>query len=540
MAFTVSPTEAQAMQEDEAQLLMAITQAARSLTTVLPSPQTSVEKPPETLRIQMGRRLVYGQMARGEFRHELNLDRIKAISDAIQRPVTEGRNFEQYRGKVPAIEISDGNTILFREERDGTVSINQIQVQLEQRRPQTSPQVVGNGKHPIEQSDQLKTTSEQTPAIVQNPDWQANGLAQVAEYLLNPLGNIAPLYDAVSIRGYQISQAGDGLKVSKDNALILHTSNGKILEHHINQTDWETFQGLMIHPVSWNAQQRLQVDPGSPVQENLSMNRNGGRSIHPAIAVAERQIAQLPAGETRQLLTVTVQNWKQQISHGLQQGLNWLVSLPEGWRNHQIAQAALELFQRGYERTGEKSYQAGDYTISLRGQNLYSLSDHSGELMRFKPSKLLLYNQGVQIVLTRDRLGASHYRQIKKMQQHLVFMPQGSLGIETIYTAKTSKVEQTVKDFLLNHVGATVWNKEGGRFKLEIGDNFLRITDKQGDRGIIFQRKDGKVLSKLGSGDFKHFERLASRMAQAEQRAAEQPIPSGTHLRPRSSALEVG
>jgi hypothetical protein len=518
------------MQEDEAQLLLAILQATRSAVSLVNrthSPTVESSEQPESLRIQMGRRVVYGQLAHGQFRNELDADRMKAVFDALQRPVTPGVDPETYRGKVPAIEISEGKTVLFREERDGTVTVNQIQFQLEQRAAQTKNQIAAAQNGHLEAKSDLTTPTtghdeaillQRRSANALDAEWKANDLAQVAEYLLNPLGDEAPLYDAVSIQGYQISQTGDSWKVTKGNALVLHASNGRVLEHNISQADWEAFQGMMIRPVSWNAQQLPQVDAVSQDPINSSANQNGGISFtHPAIAAAERQIARLPEGLTKKLLTATVQDWKQQISQGFQQGVVWLASLPETWRNHQVAHAALDLFQRGYERTGEKSYQAGDYTISLRGQNLYALSDHSGELMRFKTSKPLLYRHCVQMVSISDRLGDSHRKHLQKMQRNGLFMPHGSLGIETVYTAKTSRVEQTVKDFLTNHVGANVWNKEGGRFKLEMRDDFLRITDKQGGRGTIFQRKDGKVFSRLGSGDFKHFERLATRMQRMEQ-----------------------
>ena len=83
----------------------------------------------------------------------------------------------------------------------------------------------------------------------------------------------------------------------------------------------------------------------------------------PALDIAERQLEQLPEGHTKELLQSTTQAWQEQIKPGLEKGVNWLVSKAEAWRNHQTARAALAIFQRGYERTGEKSYQLGSYTV---------------------------------------------------------------------------------------------------------------------------------------------------------------------------------
>jgi hypothetical protein len=532
MPFTVSPAEAQAMQEDQAQLLIALTQATRGLVSLLNQSPAPVVEPPETLRIQMGRRLVYGQLVHGQFRNELDADRMKAIFDAIQRPATEGSDPDQYRGKIPAIEIKDGETVLFREERDGTVTVNQIQFQLAQSPLERSLQ---NGTGEIKPAvEPLISALGQPVEIAQDTDWKADAIAQAAEYLLNPLGDDAPLYDTVSVRGYQIAQQGDHLKVTQDDRLVLESRNGEILEHQVNQNDWEVFQGLMLRPVASNIQQ------DNRTEQTHAITNGNGAGVYPAITVAEQEIAKLPEGTTKQLLTVTAQDWKQQLSQSLQQGVGWLASRPEAWRNHQIAHATLELFKRGYERTGEKSYQAGDYTISLRGQHVYHLSDSAGELMTFKASKSLLQRQTIQVLALSDRLGTSHQQQLRNLQFNSALMPQGSLGSETVYATKISRIEQTVKDFLRGHVGANVWDKEGGRFKLEVGEDFLRITDKQGDRGTVFQRENGQVLSKLGASDFKHFERLATRMHQV----AHQPSAPSTQPTPisrlKSAALEIG
>jgi hypothetical protein len=141
MAFTVNPAEAQAMQEDVAQLMGAIAQVARSLAASIHLPQ-SIRSPqpekPETIQIRLGRRLVYGWMADGKFRNDLNPDRLKLLFEALQRPVMQGVDLDKYKGKMPAIEIRDGDQILFREERDGTVSVNQIEFKLQQQKGSVS------------------------------------------------------------------------------------------------------------------------------------------------------------------------------------------------------------------------------------------------------------------------------------------------------------------------------------------------------------------------------------------------------------------
>jgi hypothetical protein len=163
MVFTISPQEAQAMQEDEAQLIGAIAQAAQSVIALamLRQPQSATAQVPDTLRIQMGRRVVYGRLNDGTFRNELTPETLKAVFDAVQRPVAEGTDPSKYRGKIPAIEIRDGDTVLFREERDGTVTVNAIQFQLEQstrqerESEQLSPDVSPPAEPPLDRAREM-------------------------------------------------------------------------------------------------------------------------------------------------------------------------------------------------------------------------------------------------------------------------------------------------------------------------------------------------------------------------------------------------
>ena len=288
MVLIINPADAQSIQEDEAQLLYAIGHATRSTVGLL-SRVNSSESPqlPEGLRIQMGRRLVYGQMSRGQFRNELDGDRMKALFDALQRPAAEGIDPSQYHNKIPAIEIRDGEQVLFREERDGTITVNEIQFQLERgqlgadiHQPQhhqvnqaaeanqtpqptitqpsiTSPNpketVVNNlNGHRAAVQNQQHSLSEETdnqpspaphPAI-QDSDWKADDMAQVAEYLLNPLGQGQPIYDEVAIQGYRIQHTEEGISVNKEGHSILTTQAGKVTTSQITEQDWEIFQRI--------------------------------------------------------------------------------------------------------------------------------------------------------------------------------------------------------------------------------------------------------------------------------------------------------
>jgi hypothetical protein len=621
------------MQEDQAQLLSAIAQATRGMINALDSSRAQQSEPPKTMRIQMGRRLVYGQMARGEFRNELTPDRLKTIFDALQRPVSEDIDPKKYQGKIPAIEIKDGDTVLFREESDGIVTVNAIAFQI-QRQNQTEKSTLGTEntntenqrsetkslqsksnlteqQQQAQQAQQFRvlaqsvldlqgvttatgnrqyqsknfiviedvendrlTVASQDKTVLQTTregqilvaapneipialseigeaykqaeklqwqmesnepppedlslDWQAQtiqaqDIVNTAQFLLNPLGDEKPLYDTVAIAGYKITQDEDGSTVTRGNdELVLIVREGQVWDYGSTRQDWEAFQRLQSQHSNIN-EQRMSTDRVDLTADFTSVLAEGENML-PAIAVAEREAAKLPDGATKQLLQATHQGWKQQVLQGLGQGLretmSWLASRPETMRDQSIARSSLELFNRGYLRTSEKSYEVGDFKVSLQGANLYTISDANGELMRFKATKSSvpgIQHQSIQILSKSDRLTSIHQAVLQQMREDKSFTPVGELDVEARYGAKTQRVEQTVRAFLSSQ-NVRIWDKEKGRFKFEIGeDNFIKITDKRDGRGVVYRRDNGRMMSQLEPNDFAHFDRLAQELQTTER-----------------------
>ena len=617
MVLTVSPAEAQAMQEDTAQLLSAIAQAAKLAIATLSRP---TDPRAEDLKIQMGRRQAYGQMADGQFRDELDANARQVIFDSLQRPAAAAVDASQYRGKVPAIEIREGDTLLFREERDGTVTVNAIELQLEQSisRSQTLSQPAIAAEPIAEIVPDLSSAD------------RATAIAQIADYLINPLGETQPVYDSVGVGDYRIKRNGNTLTISRDDELILIRMEEQIINERVTQQDWDAFQAIENRLMSfslnenvWNlesrpersaevllsqeynnlselwddlgrmtttelittATQRFDLYPDgvdavelendllkryeviqdiltaykaqqeidSPVPQDQVIltadvaDATDPQDVLPAIAIVERETAKLPEGNTKQLLQNTVKDWQQQFTQEahktVHQSRSWLTARWEHWRNHRLARTAIDLFNRGYERTGERWYRVGQYTISRKERDRYVLKDAKGELLQFqleKTSILGINRQRFRVLATSDRLSHKHLRDLQTVQQDKSIAPQGELDLETNYAIKTHRAEQTVRGFLQNYAKANVWEKDGGRFKLEIGvDGFLQITDKQAGRGVIFQRQNGAVFSKLNAQDLAHFERLAAKMQQAQQ-PVPQPKPElNGHASKKMPALEL-
>ena len=594
MPFTISPTEAQAIQEDEAQLLNAITQIAQRVPGVFRvGSSDNSQQSNDALRIRMGRRLVYGQLADGPFRHELDVNSLKVITDALQQPVTPGVNPDKYLRKVPAIEIFHGSVLLFREERDGTVTTNEIYFEVEEKASLQNQNILSiDDQKPIA----AESLAEAEPIVVEtiaeaSPSHEstdstvavarANQLLITAQHLLNPLRQSEAIYDEVSVQGYQIKKRDADIIISDGDSNVLHARNGEIVSSQVTDLDWAVLSQLQVperfpQPVL-NDLPKPTINEAAQVGSEDIQSTDGFQAMptvsaeppplmtvptedlgvqepinivettegHSAISVLERETENLPISVTRQLLHATVQDWKQQVSeqfsNRLQQGANWLSNQQTALQNQRLAHAVHQLFQRGYERTGEQSYHARDCTIERKGQNLYVLKDTVGELMKFKTSKVMGFGRRMTMVSVSDRLTNRQRQDLLDNQLDSSAMPQGSLDVEAAYAAKTQKVETTVRQFLTDFAHARTWNRENGQFKLEIGEgDTLRIIDKQDGRGVVFERSNGEVSSKLGGQDFTHFERLSARMenmaVRQDQSTEDQPTTNGFK---KTSAIEI-
>jgi hypothetical protein len=592
MPFTIRPDAAQAMQEDEAQLISAIAQVAQRVPAILKlaANNSASNARGDSLRIKLGRRLVYGQLADGPFRHELDANSLKVIADALQRPVTPDIDPAKYVNKVPAIEIFQGDILLFREERDGTVTTNEIQFQVEQENQtkqdnqkkrdsqavqnQVAQDQVAQDQVAQDQVAQDQTTQRQTaptPAPISvtasaeqtNPELmsekanntftvnKADQILRTAEYLINPLRQQEGMYDAVSVQGYQIKQSEQHVTVSQGERLILVARGGEVMSDQVTDQDWAALKqirvperfpqpaldavqssqdnlGIEESPHATNGavpKETKIIEPSKKVVEATTpqaaafsvLDREMQKPQAAAFSVLDREMQKLPNGPTRELIQTTLQDWKQQagqwFSTKLHESQNWLKNQQAVLQNQRLASAVQQLFQRGYERTGEHSYQMRGCTITREGQSLYVLKDAAGELMQFKTSKVLGLGRRLEVMSVSDRLTHEQRHSLLSAQSDPTMMPQSSLDVEAAYARKTRRVEKTTRQFLKDFAYANVWSKEGGQFKLEVGQgDLLRITDKQNGRGVVFQRQNGEVSSKLNGQDFAHFERLATKM----------------------------
>jgi len=219
---TISPSEADAAQHQVDRLFGILQQTLSDTMQWIASRKPQQTDKDEVLRIWMGNgkdgrilRQIYGPLANGENRNDLTPERLRAILDAIQEPATVGIDPALYARRKPAIEIKIGDTTLFRQERDGVVTVNQIQLQ------QQSPSA--------ELSDSLSKATEQSPEVA--PEKIAQDIAQTVRYLLNPFGEPQhPLLTKARFQNFTLDYDADtdSLTIYREQQPIVREQAGQV------------------------------------------------------------------------------------------------------------------------------------------------------------------------------------------------------------------------------------------------------------------------------------------------------------------------
>ncbi len=482
---TISSGEADATQHQVDRLFGMMQQLLHDTIQWVATRNPKQENRDEILRIWMGNgkdgrvlRQVYGLLANGETRNDLNPDRLRTLLNSFQEPATVGIDPAQYARQKPAIEVKIGTTTLFRQERDGVVTVNQIQ--LQQQAQQES-------QREIARSEQIESTSEPQPLSsldgtasepAEENQQQAQGIAQVARYLMNPLEEAEhPLLTKARFQDFTLdfNPETDTLTVFKGQKLIVKDHAGKIENLGATTADWQVFHALEARIVKTPPIQQVQPQQSLIAQNNLTAQKATLPSAleHQAAHVVNRQTGKLPSQQ--------LQKFFQRILQGT---AHWLNQSLDHWQNITIAHTAMQAFQQGHDRTGEEAYQVGDFRVSRQRNNQFELSDREGKLMQFQklPS-------GVKFMELSDRLTQSTIS--RAVTQIPSVAPQGRH--EADYAFRIGETEQTVRDFL-GYMKTSVWDYEQGKFRLEIVDNQILITSKQDGRGQIHGSE--KVMQK--------------------------------------------
>ncbi|MGB3614213.1 MAG: hypothetical protein WBA10_10500, partial [Elainellaceae cyanobacterium] len=427
----------------------------------------------EQLRIQIGRRIVQGALASGEQR-SIVPERAAAINMALQQPVAEGIDTTAYQGKLPGIEIRSGAGILFRQEYDGAVTTNAFQMAQQQAAELWAPQVFPEGDRLAEtiavaDTPQIAVALEERPAeaqvlvpeaaaqqtgeeialaepvtltgdaLVEN-SVQMQEVSAWAKEIVAPLEASGPV--AAELGTYTIEALTTGsITIFNGDDVVLKATGDQIEQSNLGAADAKALTGWLQRDGGFEMW-TVPVQQAEPAAEPL-------RAI--AIKVAQAQVQALPDNRAKSFFQKLVEDVGQQAARGLgavRQGLEseqfkalqsnvstgvreapertaeavgkglektgqWLALKSETIRDQKAARAAFNIFEEGFKRTHEKSFEHGGFKVEFEGGNRFRLSSaETGEaMMRFSANKSMVPGQShsfsvLEKSMTREQYGA--------------------------------------------------------------------------------------------------------------------------------------
>lgn len=424
------------------------------------------------LKVEKGRRVVYGNTQRG-FRQDLSREDLKALDELISQPASNSSQKQSSRS-VPNYQISAGDEVLFRQERNGEISVNRMQLENQQS---LDSQTQEETKTFLEQTKEA-FSSENDPDPYASEDLDGDGLTNHTETLLH-----------TDPQNWDTDR--DGLADGSDS----DPTNSDLPQSQAQDISLES-----------------QSDPESILFAESN-------DIPEAVRVAECDVEKLPDGKGKQLFGTLVENISQKVKEIGHQTINAIANLPTWKQNQDVANTALKLFNQNYDKTGETRYEAVGYNITLKGLNNYEITDKEGNsLMKIQKSPL-----GVKV--NRCEMESRDYKQFNRAKQSLdrnpatmdrdstsrlarlqYLAPQRDREIvAAMYVRDAAK---TAEQFL-NYMGVDKWNAGvKGNYNIERQGNDLKIESKADGRGVVFERKNGEIIDRLSSKDFKHFRDL--------------------------------
>jgi hypothetical protein len=531
------------------------------------------------LRIQQGQRIVYGRLASGEQRNELSDEQISAIASLIKEPQTEGIEGTDYKGKMPSLQVQVDQQTVFRQERDGAISLNNLLSENNLEPEAIAPWGTAIPTEAEPEAERPATTIE-TPTIV-----------EAIKSMLNPLDQPTTETITANLGGYDITQDGNQLAIAQGGTVLLTANDGQvqtetaqpellqslkefatahaIVQGLVDGFDWlqqtdhvtvpqpaptpppvatptetaaaspqdkepnpiETIKNLFDrlprggNQDFWN---RLAGDLEQAVKlaqsiDHASIRKNVVNAAQQATSTVRQFVEGESFQQTQRTVTTKVQDglvWgTEKAGQGLeaagkwaQKTGQWLAARPEVIREQRAAAIALSMFQKGFERTQEHSYEKQGLTVSFQGQNTFTLSNAKGEmLLKFKAEKSLSSEPKITIT-EKGAFGRSHSQTLEEIRQDKGII-QGGAQAEEQHAQKSQQIG-TLAKHLAEAIGTNT--HEGKHYRIESDSDSLKIFAKDG-RGEIFSQQGEDFTSRLSHQDFARFKQVRQQEQTAKQ-----------------------
>jgi hypothetical protein len=369
---------------------------------------------PEEIKIQAGRRVIYGQMARGEFRSDLDRNYVNQILEGL---ASAEAGQEINSSKIPEFQISAVNRILFRQERDGTISTNKIQIELEDDIEQnfTWKDAFSEAYDPIVEETQQQREYEfqlVATAIALNQEYErelATAVVPTEEEVVSYIANTLERDLKPKIRSF--FPANPQVALNNGNAFDLVQ---KQLQQWIpSQPQTKEFTSKIVD----TAEQQYRE-----TKEGVNIIARSVRSLWQQGQSLAQQVQSAYQSEDVQQ---KIQQGKDKVSEGVVAFGNWLSSRPEAIARQKLMEESYQKFQQGHDRTLENQYRVGNLTINKQGQNLFEVKQGNTLLMQYKVEKNLFGQETFHLKdIKVDLSSADILKQLRQHTQDVVGSPE--------------------------------------------------------------------------------------------------------------------
>lgn len=434
------------------------------------------------LRIQKGRRVVEGQTARG-FRQDLTSEDAKTLKTLLYQ-AADPNKAPLYEDKIPNYEIKLDDDILFRQERDGTVTVNQIELEPELQT-----------ERPFTYKDAF--SPEWDPWIEPEADLDFDG------YGLSDTEEIAKGTDPLN------SDTGrDGIGDASDSHpynLALERDSAP----SINQDD--------IPPAIRVAERDVAKLPEGKTKGILkSIVRQLSEKVKTLSSALVQKVSNYPQwNRERETANTALELFNRNYEQNKQtayQSVDYNIIL-KGLNNYEVN-----------DKRGNRliSFQKTSMGIKVTQSNL-SGRDYA-------------HFQQARHSLREDRgiLNAESERRLAQLQ---ALAPQSDR--EIVFAIKTKEVENTANRFL-HYMGTQKWDAgEQGNYNIERpGERNFKIISKADGRGVVFERQGDKITNNLTAKDFQHFQNLGATLDNRLQKMMQQQKTLISHQRTQKTDRE--
>ena len=333
--------------------------------------------PPEQLRIQAGRKIIYGQLASGEWRNQIDRNYLDQLISGMEK----GASVNEFSPrKIPEFSIQVRGEPLFRQERDGTVSLNQVQLDL-------GAQKLPEREFTVADADLDKNSIFLDSA---EPESEAEGLLAAAQFLNQEYGSIL-LEDKVN---KNIATLAEDDNLSEEITQLLPAAPQVFFENEA------AFLEVRRHLDDWQPKPDSVASKEfvSQVVESAHSQYQVGRSILEELGQAVQKVwdygkslpEQINNVAKSQAFQAKVEQIKDSVSAKVIDLGNWIANRPEAIATDKLMEETFAKFTQGHERTLESEYRVGNFQIVKQGPQLISLKQGDDTLLQFKVENQLV------------------------------------------------------------------------------------------------------------------------------------------------------